>query len=235
MWQNKEEFPSLKNIDFEPEGLPEIIVTGVPSGSAQAAVAGEIMEECCSNGADPLQNAVVLTDESLLIPVLYSLPQEEKTVNVTMGMPLRGTAVASLMESLTDFQSGDFYYKRVLNVLKNGFVRSVEPEASALAEREIAVENLIYVPQERLMKNDFFKLIFRQVGKSDGDPYGTKKDMQLSGGGDSLPDTAGLMSKSENVYIYIIILLSKTNEYRIPIRLHFFQNSKAIQQGSHPF
>jgi RecB family exonuclease len=203
MWQNKEEFPSLKNIDFEPEGLPEIIVTGVPSGSAQAAVAGEIMEECCSNGADPLQNAVVLPDESLLIPVLYSLPQEEKTVNVTMGMPLRGTAVASLMESLTDFQSGDFYYKRVLNVLKNGFVRSVEPEASALAEREIAEENLIYVPQERLMKNDFFKLIFRQVGKSDGDPSGTVKRICTY-----LEEvilyliSAGLMSKSEKEYIY---------------------------------
>ena len=44
--------------------------------------------------------AVVLPDESLLMPVLYSIPEEVESVNVTMGYPLRAGSIVSLMESV---------------------------------------------------------------------------------------------------------------------------------------
>ncbi len=41
------------------------------------------------------ENAVVLCNEALLLPVLHSIPQEVKNVNITMGFPLAQTPVYS--------------------------------------------------------------------------------------------------------------------------------------------
>ena len=51
------------------------------------------------------QTAIVLTDESLLLPVLYSIPEQIEQVNVTMGYPLRQTMAYSFVERLVELQS----------------------------------------------------------------------------------------------------------------------------------
>lgn len=50
------------------------------------------------------ETAIVLTDESLLLPVLYSIPDEIGAVNVTMGYPLRQTTAYSFVERLLELQ-----------------------------------------------------------------------------------------------------------------------------------
>ena len=79
------------------------------------------------------QTAIVLTDESLLMPLLHSLPEEiSHNVNVTMGYPLRQTTAYSLIERLIELQkhcrtSGHttFYHVDVTGILAHPYISEV--------------------------------------------------------------------------------------------------------------
>lgn len=94
-----------------------------PSNSMQAKIASMRVEEWIADlGHESIENAdaaVVIPDENLLIPLLYSLPDSLKSVNLTMGYSMRFTSVASFMYQFRRLQSrrrakGDesgFYYE----------------------------------------------------------------------------------------------------------------------------
>jgi ATP-dependent helicase/nuclease subunit B len=74
------------------EGKKEICVSGVHGHRAQARVAGEIL----ANLHNPSSNvAVILPDESLLMPLLNAIPPNVEAFNVTMGLPIRHTPAMS--------------------------------------------------------------------------------------------------------------------------------------------
>ncbi len=48
--------------------------------------------------------ALVLADENLLIPVLYAIPETITNLNITMGYPIMGSVVFSLVDSLYELE-----------------------------------------------------------------------------------------------------------------------------------
>ena len=97
-------FPSRMSLSKEEVVNPSIRVVGIPSGVGQAKQAYRELEHWMSQGfneEEALRTAIVLPDEQLLIPVLNSIPESIRHINVTMGYPLAGTPVASLMEQLS--------------------------------------------------------------------------------------------------------------------------------------
>lgn len=48
---------------------------------------------------------MVLTDENLLLPLLYALPADIGRVNVTMGFPLRQSLAYTFVERLVELQN----------------------------------------------------------------------------------------------------------------------------------
>jgi len=98
-------------------GKKKIKVIGVPQQIGQAKVAGQILLSILS-GPDALaasDTAVVLADENLLMPVINSLPSNCTEMNVTMGYPLRYTAVASLVQALINLAVNTSRYSRIRN------------------------------------------------------------------------------------------------------------------------
>ncbi len=51
------------------------------------------------------ETAIVLCDESLLVPLLWSMPQEVASINITMGYPLRMHPVYTFVERLVELQN----------------------------------------------------------------------------------------------------------------------------------
>lgn len=95
--------PTLKLSDKET--LPDIMrVVASPSNAAQVKIAGEILARLrVKLSGDEFRNAkvaVVLPDENLLLPMLYSLPGGMGDVNLTMGYPLRLTSVVPFVNLL---------------------------------------------------------------------------------------------------------------------------------------
>lgn len=98
---------------------------GVPKRVAQAKVAGEVLKSFLASDNSLENTALVLADESLLIPMLSSLPLEIPAVNVTMGYPLSGLPSAGLADGLLALYSTPgklrlkgYYYKDVLSLLR---------------------------------------------------------------------------------------------------------------------
>ena len=76
------------------------------------------------------RTAIVLTDENMLIPLLHALPERVKSVNVTMGYPLKTTLAYSFIERLIILQSHSrlrddrtlFYHQDVIGLLSHPFI-----------------------------------------------------------------------------------------------------------------
>lgn len=105
---NKRRFPSKIEINEHIEQTPQIELISIPSAVGQAKQATDILQSLIDNNhlspEKAINTAIVLPDEELLLPMLYSIPPEISTVNITMGYTLQHTTVAALMESIYQMQ-----------------------------------------------------------------------------------------------------------------------------------
>jgi hypothetical protein len=112
--------------------------------------------------------AVVLADESLLMPVLTSLPENMGDINITMGHPLKQTLVYTLIRHLMELQRNcttvdgviRFDYKDVISILKHSLLTGLFSESESELLKEIVKTNLTKVSSDRFSKSETLKLIF---------------------------------------------------------------------------
>lgn len=95
--------PALSRSDTD--SLPSRLrVAASPSNSAQVKIAGTLLGELGKRlDPDEFRNAkvaVVLPDENILLPMLYSLPEGMGDVNLTMGYSIRLTSVVPFVTLL---------------------------------------------------------------------------------------------------------------------------------------
>ena len=166
-------FPSKYPIEPIVESLQEkqIELIAVPSAVGQAkqtyAILNYIFPEEVPNQSW-IKTAVVLPDESLLVPLLHSLPEQIGKVNVTMGFPLKSTPVSGLIEHIFELQrrmrdSGNhisFYHQTVSNILNHQYIAMLCPDEASRISRLMAQNNWIYVDAEELKKHELLATIF---------------------------------------------------------------------------
>ena len=161
----------------DPEGLPLPVfhVVSVPSSVGQAKLAPSILAGC---EGDPVETAFVLPDEKLLMPLLNAIPPEYASINVTMGYPMTGGAVYSLMSDIASLQmhlrkrpdGWYFYHRQVYSVFSSSLLRAVlTPEEEAVIDR-VKTEAKYYIPETDLRGGPFLDLVFRVLVT---DPKGT--------------------------------------------------------------
>ncbi|MGB7393583.1 MAG: PD-(D/E)XK nuclease family protein, partial [Pricia sp.] len=78
-----------------------IKIVGVPKNVSQAKYTSQLLEDLHAQHPEQLKNtAVVLGEETLLNPLLNSVPETLDRVNITMGYPLNKTPLASFFDQL---------------------------------------------------------------------------------------------------------------------------------------
>ncbi|MEI8086766.1 MAG: PD-(D/E)XK nuclease family protein [Paludibacter sp.] len=115
-----------------------------------------------------INTAVVLPEESLLVPLLHSLPEQIGKVNVTMGFPLKATPVSGLIEHIFELQrrmrdSGgriSFYHQNVSNILNHQYIAMLCGEKVKGIMHRMAENNWIYVDAQELKMNELLAAIF---------------------------------------------------------------------------
>ncbi len=149
----------------------EIEVIATSSNVLQCKYASKIIEELAKIGPIDKQTAIVLTDENLLTPLLYSMPRQAGAVNVTMGYPLKQTLSHSLVERLLALQSQSrstssgalqFYYADVIALLSHPYIDTCDKELLLEIEKQITAERLISVDTEILCRTPLLTTIFRR-------------------------------------------------------------------------
>lgn len=151
-----------------------IQVIGTPKTIGQAKITGSIIEKIIQdNPAATLDKvAVVLGDENMLVPLLYSLPATVGALNITMGYSSKNNPaqilIAKLFKMHTNALSRNaknyvFYYKDVLDILTHPLV---EPYAKTSAlVNTINQYNYTFITHQKLMDlnpnpSDLFVLLF---------------------------------------------------------------------------
>lgn len=135
--------PGLGNTVVMGHGLTETPdrtyrMVGVPTASLQAKLAGQLVGETQAAGVATPRTVVVLADETLLIPVLYSLNETVRDLNVTMGLSLRHSLLFTLIDTLFELQrtlvqfkdganpgqlTPRFHHRQITKLLNHPFVR----------------------------------------------------------------------------------------------------------------
>ncbi|WP_018477883.1 PD-(D/E)XK nuclease family protein [Pontibacter roseus] len=116
----------------------EINVIGVANASMQGKLAGQLLQEIRQQDKQA-QVAIILPDETLLLPVLHSIPDEVPNYNVTMGLSFKGTPLYNLIDLLFDVhltgvtqlqESGykvyQYHHLSVTKLLTHPFIRRYE-------------------------------------------------------------------------------------------------------------
>jgi len=124
-WPYLQENP-LKGISSFFLQKKNIQVIGVPKNISQVKYVGALLKEINIENSDLLKRtAVVLSDETLLNPLLNSIPSEIEKVNITMGYPLNKSNFESFFIQFFDLyinkQANGWYYKSVLSFLSNSY------------------------------------------------------------------------------------------------------------------
>ncbi|WP_433779422.1 PD-(D/E)XK nuclease family protein [Flavobacterium anhuiense] len=153
-----------------------IQIIGTPKTIGQAKLAGSIIENLIDQNPDASLDkvAVVLGEENLLVPVLYSLPASVGALNITMGYSGKNNPsqifVAKLFKMHTNALSRKggsyvFYYKDVLDILTHPLV---EPYANAQRlVRIIKENNYTFITHHKILElhpepSIFFNLLFEK-------------------------------------------------------------------------
>ena len=181
-------FMSQNIIDFPPitvghstssTAVSKFRIISSPSSVGQVkqlpAILRQIADECHGGDLSEIgtDTAIVLPDESLLMSVLNTIPEEIKDINVTMGYPMGGSAFFSLMNDIMALQlhlrckDGQwyFYHRQVWSIFSNSIFASLLDTDALAAATEVKKGVKYYIPQDELKWNALSEIIFRPVVK----------------------------------------------------------------------
>ena len=167
MRKNVQEFPQAFPIDPQGLGKPRITVISVPSSVGQAKLAGHILQ--ASRASSDVETAFVLPDESLLLPLLNSIPPQHNNINVTMGYPMRGSSVYTLLQALGQMQlrlrhrpdGWYFYHRTVREVFGSGLFRELLSEKEKTIVARVKADAKYFIPLADLQGGPVLDLFFQ--------------------------------------------------------------------------
>lgn len=143
-----------EQISDEYQKEKDISVLGSAKSVTQLKYIGGLIQRMSKEEQN--KTAIVLSDESLLIPMLNSLPIIPGNVNVTMGYPIEYTNTNSFFKSLFKLQYSkrkEFYYKDIMSILQNELLDSFFEKDNDILEL-LKKNNLIYVSANDLIELD---------------------------------------------------------------------------------
>ena len=153
-WQMK---PVVGNKFNEITKQIEIIETSQQIG--QAKIAGNIIKTLLKSDPHLNNTAIVLADESLLIPLTRSLPYELESANITMGYPIKFSHLKSLIDLIFDlqfnfqkFNTSRLYHKTLLRIIDHSFVSFIIDDKNLIQsiERSMLEKNRVFLEWEEL-------------------------------------------------------------------------------------
>ena len=152
----------------------EIEVISVVNTITQAKTAGHLLNEMIERliakneffkfSQARNHTAILLPDETMLLPMLYSLPKStegvniQKLVNITMGVSLKNTPLFSLIKNLFQAQENmlrdedqplSVYHKDLQRILQHPYIRPIDEDENPPLQR-MHEENIIYFSVKEL-------------------------------------------------------------------------------------
>ena len=173
MSENVLQYPKPKDWEMPiNDDFTDITITAVAHPMEQNS---EITRFLRNEYTNDVRSAVVLTDENMLLPTLFSLPEEVNRVNVTMGYPLKSSPAYGLVDLIYQLQKNCrkdkneslFYFRNVLAILQHPYVSIVMGNHATKIRNEMINNNHIYLSSSSLHIHPLASLIFERVNNMD--------------------------------------------------------------------
>ena len=151
----------------------EIESWAVPSNVLQTKLVPQIIKE--NHLYTDKRTAVVLCNESLLIPLLSALPTLDADINVTMGYPLSKTSFYNFLEAMLLLyrsvrrhgNSYSYYHVEVSRLLNHPFISSLCPKEAKDLRYKIVTENILFVSIDTFASDSWLFHLFCYPTKPD--------------------------------------------------------------------
>ena len=176
-------FPPPKGVSISNEidkNNADIEVISAPSEIAQTKLIPNILQEWQNkHDFNPEKTAIILGDENLLIPLMYSIPHEISEYNVSMGYPIKNSQsfnfvlhLCNLIKNHNNNNNNNnnnnitsYYFKDVLNILNHNFIKESFAKESLLCKEKIISEKIIMCDSKILAVNNLFSILFNTPTK----------------------------------------------------------------------
>jgi len=168
----------LSNLPFVSDTLlnseKKIEVIECAQTAGQAKVAGSLLDQMSVETIN--ETLVLLADESLIVPVLKNLPKKIGKANITLGLPLRNTALKTwvdlifgIQENKNRFKSDGIYFNDLQKLWNHPFVNAILSDAEKAnvvrIEHEIIKRNSIFLSLKNIeigeIGNKMMQLVFK--------------------------------------------------------------------------
>lgn len=164
------------------ESPKKIALTAVSQRIGQSKLAGlEIADVLKDLPKEDLamelsKSVIVLPDESMLLPMMHSLPDELRDINVTMGFPLRATPLYNLLDQVIEMQvkkrTSSFNHREVNAILGHAYFLALAENEAQERITQIVRNNRVYVPMEELLgKDPIFGIFFKPIESAQATDY----------------------------------------------------------------
>ena len=148
----------------------KIQTVAVGSKVGQAKILGSILDKIKNKeNFDSDKVLILLPNESLLFPVLNSVPKSISNINVTMGFPLSETPLYDLIQIILkvkknvvvrDYQNCS-YYKDILELVSHPYIYQYDMGFSERIVQNLNSKKFIYVPHTYFkVESELLHLIF---------------------------------------------------------------------------
>ncbi len=175
---NLKEFPSALEDNFfqnlKSPGLVDLIA--VPSQTGQVKITGQLLDRIQITDNNYDNTAILLPDETLLMPMLHSIPEKITDVNITMGFPVKNSPIIELIVAISNLygkttsgkenRKTTFYYKHVLKVLSHPYIRSALPYEIDKFEYKVVNQNIINIEPADIPESELTRIIFQKPSDS---------------------------------------------------------------------
>lgn len=167
MRKNLSLFPQPKDFQLEhgDKSEQQISIISVPSQIAQTQIINhpDFKPQTHKRFDD---NAIILAEESLLVPTVSAAGALQEEINITMGYPISNTPVYNFINLLIELQRNlrkhqgkpAFYYRPVISILNHQLLTT--PIYKELVN-SIIRDNRIYIEPDFFQHDELLRLIFQ--------------------------------------------------------------------------
>lgn len=149
-----------------PDGAPKINVYAIPSNTGQAKAVHRALsiwsKKKYIDTDNPLNTAIILPDQGLLLPTLLSIPEDISKINISMGLAYRTTTFASLFSSIISMQlrarmihgAIHYFYEDVTAVLFHPHIQLIARQAADNIKQRISNDKLYNISARDIIETE---------------------------------------------------------------------------------
>ena len=133
-------------------------IVSCPENVVQTKYAGSLLKSLLEQNKTLENTALILADENLVIPMLNSIPENIKELNVTMGIPFTESNIYLLISKYFDLlihhQRGKYRHQEVLHFLSDRLIRDIlgNNDIHHKFNRKIQQDKVIFMTADELTR-----------------------------------------------------------------------------------